>query len=283
MAVEIADGLRLVVADNPSPLTGRGTNTWILGTDRVVVIDPGPDMGAHLAVLLAAVGGSKVEAVIVTHAHRDHAGLARRLSQTTGAPLIGHGPMLAAAPTDHLARGEDAVQRDLDPDIRLGDSMIWRGPTGEIRALHTPGHLGDHLCLLWEGVAFSGDHVMGWASTVVAPPEGDMGEYMTSLGRLEAVGAARLFPGHGEPVEDPARRIAALRTHRLKREAEILSELGRGEARIADIVARLYADVPVALHQPAAQNVLAHLVDLHRRSRVAATPSPQPDALWRLR
>jgi glyoxylase-like metal-dependent hydrolase (beta-lactamase superfamily II) len=280
MAVEICEGLRLVVADNPSPLTGRGTNSWLLGTDRVVVIDPGPELEDHLAALLAAVRGAVVEAVIVTHAHRDHAGLARRFATVTGAPVLGFGP-LPSWPGP--ATGEDAVVRDLVPDMRLGDQDLWRGGAGALRALHTPGHLGDHLCLCWEGVVFSGDHVMGWASTVIAPPEGDMGAYMASLDRLEAEGAARLYPGHGAPVEEPAARIAALRAHRLAREGEILAELARGPARIGDLVTRLYAAVPVALHPAAVQNVLAHLLDLEAKSWVVAEPGLGRDALWRLR
>lgn len=285
MGAEIADGLRLVLADNPSPLTGRGTNTWIIGTDRVVVIDPGPALASHFAALTAETRGAAVEAVIVTHAHRDHAGLARRLAAETGAPLLGFGPV--GQPQQSIAgvtpeTGEDPVLRDLLPDVRLGDGTVWRGGAGEIRAVHTPGHLDDHLCLVWEGMAFSGDHVMGWSSTVIAPPDGHMGDYMASLARLDAVAASRLLPGHGDPVDEPGERIAALRAHRLAREAQILAELAHGPTRITRLVARLYAGVPTGLHRAAALNVLAHLIDLEGKKAVVASPAVGMDALWRL-
>lgn len=279
MAEELRPGLRRVRADNPSPLTGTGTNSWILGVGPVVVIDPGPDLPGHLAALLAAIGGARVEAIMVTHAHLDHSALAPALARATGAPVLAHGPLrdLPAAPPG----GGEGLDRDFRPDIPLADGALWRGAAGEIRALHTPGHLHDHLCLLWEGMAFSGDHVMGWASSVISPPEGDMGAYMASLDRLAAARADCLLPGHGDPVADPPSRIAELAAHRRAREAAILAALDAGLATIPDLVTRLYAETPRALHAAAARNVHAHLIDLHRRNLAMAEPVPDMAALWR--
>lgn len=278
MAEELRPGLRRVRADNPSPLTGTGTNSWILGVGPVVVIDPGPDLPGHLAALLAAIGGARVEAIMVTHAHLDHSALAPALARATGAPVFAFGPLrdLPAAPPG----GGEGLDRDFRPDIQLADGALWRGAAGEIRALHTPGHLHDHLCLLWEGMAFSGDHVMGWASSVISPPEGDMGAYMASLDRLAAARAGCLLPGHGDPVADPQSRIAELAAHRRAREAAILAALDAGPGTIPDLVTRLYADTPRALHAAAARNVLAHLIDLHRRNLAMAMPAPDMAARW---
>ena len=284
MEEEVWPGIRRVLAPNRSPLTGDGTNTWILGTDRLAVIDPGPAMAGHLVAILAAVGGAPVEAIFVTHAHRDHSALAPALANATGAPVLAFGRAAArlgvrgtGGDWPGMGEGHDA---GFVPDIALADGAVWRGAAGEVRALHTPGHLGDHLSLLWEDVAFSGDHVMGWATSVIVPPEGNMGDYMASLAKLWAEGAARLFPGHGPVVDDPAARIAALAAHRRGREAAILDALGRGPARIDVLVTELYSDVAPALHPAAARNVLAHLIDLHERSQVTALPQAGPGALW---
>ena len=284
MEEEVWPGIRRVLAPNPSPLTGEGTNTWIIGGDRLAVIDPGPAMAGHLEAILAAVGDTPVEAVFVTHAHADHCALAPALARATGAPVLAFGDAKARtkardAAGDLPGTAEGHVAGFV-PDIALADGAVWQGAAGEVRALHTPGHLGDHLSLLWEGVAFSGDHVMGWATSVIAPPEGNMGDYMASLAKLGAEGAVRLFPGHGPAVTDPAARIAALAAHRRAREAAILDALGRGPARIDALVATLYRDVASELHAAAAQNVLAHLLDLHTRGCVAALPLPGPGALW---
>jgi hydroxyacylglutathione hydrolase len=276
MAEALRAGLRLVRAENPSPLTGTGTNSWIIGTGAVAVIDPGPALPGHLAALLAAIGGARVEAIFVTHAHLDHSALAPALARATGAPVMAFG-------SGALPLGKETgegVDRGFRPDVTLANGERWTGEAGTVAALHTPGHLPDHLCLLWEGAAFSGDHVMGWASTVISPPEGDMGEYMASLDRLALVGAGTLYPGHGGVVADPAARIAALAAHRRGREAAILAALEAGPATIPALVSELYAEVPVALHAAAGRNVLAHLLDMARRKLVAARPAAGMAARW---
>jgi len=283
-------GLRRVLAPNPSPLTGAGTNSYILGHGRVAVIDPGPDDPGHLAALMAALEpGERVGWIVLTHSHRDHAGLARALSGATGAPVVGFGPAesgrspVMAALAGAGLRGGEGVVAGFAPDARLADGDRIDGDGWALVALHTPGHMANHLCLRWGEAVFSGDHVMGWASTLVSPPDGDMGQYMASLDALQAVGPARLYPGHGAPVPDPAARIDELRAHRRMRETQILSALRDGPADSATLAARLYTETPPALLGAAARNVLAHLIDLHARDRVTTDGTPGPDSAFAYR
>lgn len=271
----LAPGLRRLLAPNPSLLTGPGTNTYLLGEGAITVIDPGPDLDSHLAAILAATAGQRVERIVVTHAHADHSGLALRLARATGAEVLAHGTAAEGlCPASPLATAVGSAGEGLDrrfrPDRRLadGDRIAFAG--GALVVVHSPGHLGGHLCLGWGEVLFSGDHVMGWASTVVSPPEGDMAAYMASLERLVAGGWRRLLPGHGDPVEDPPARIAELVAHRRLREAEVLAVLAAGPARLDALVAAIYAQSPRALWPAASRNILAHLVDLESRNLVAA-------------
>lgn len=277
-------GLRLVRAPNPGPMTERGTNSWILGEGRVAVIDPGPGLPAHLAAIEAALApGERVAQVLVTHAHADHAGLARTLAARWRAPVLAFGPpgsgrsarMAALAATAELGGGEGAAT-GFRPDEVLADGAELAGEGWRLVAHRTPGHTGDHLCFAWGDVVFSGDHVMGWASSMVSPPDGDMAAYMASLDRLAALQARRLLPGHGDPVEEPGARIAQLKAHRLAREAAILAALADGPETPAGLAARLYADTPPALLPAATRNVLAHLIALAERGAVAAEGLPGP-------
>ena len=277
--------LRCLTAANPSPLTGTGTNTYLLGASDIAIIDPGPDLPSHLAAILAALGpGQRVSHILVTHAHRDHSALAPRLAALTGAPVLAFGTALAgrsqqmATLAPHLPPAGEGLDLAFRPDARLAEGDSLAGPDWELAARHTPGHLGGHLCLALGQLLFSGDHVMGWATSIVAPPDGDMSDYMASLRRLQDSSWRRFLPGHGGPIEDPASRLADLIAHRLARESAILTELAKGPDRIAPLTRRVYHDIPAALLAAAERNVFAHLVDLACRNLVRAAPTLHPES-----
>lgn len=288
--IRLGPALRCLRAPNPGPLTGPGTNTWILGAGIVAVIDPGPEDAGHLEAILGALApGERISHILVTHSHRDHAPLARALSAATGAPICAYGDSLAgrSAVMAALAAGGglgggEGVDAGFKPDLELADGACLTIGSETVRALWTPGHFGNHMCFLWRSDAFSGDHVMGWSSTLVSPPDGDLTAFMHSLDRLEAAAPRRLFPGHGDPVADGGARIRELRAHRKAREAAILSQLAYGPQTVAAITAAIYTDTPPALHAAARRNVLAHLIDLNQRGMVAASPTPTPEARFRL-
>lgn len=285
--LRLAPGLRRVLAPNPSAFTGPGTNSYLIGEGRVALIDPGPADPAHLAALLAALApGEVVEAILVTHAHHDHSALAPALAAQVSAPILafgtaldGRSPALAALPD--LGGGE-GLDMGFRPDIRLADGEAVTGPDWSLRVLHTPGHLGNHISLIWDDAMFSGDMAMGWATSIVSPPDGDMTAYMASLARMSAQGARILYPGHGAEVQDAAGRLAELARHRRSREAQILAALAPGPARVETVTARVYTDLPTALLPAAHRNVLAHLLDLHGRTQIKAIPHPGLDALWQI-
>lgn len=278
----VSPRIRRVVAENPGPFTFTGTGTYIVGDGAVAVIDPGPDDPAHLAALLAAVKGETVSHVLVTHTHRDHAPLARPFAQAVGAPV------LAARPPDRQARVpgglDEAEDPDFSPDVILKDGHRISGPGWTLETMATPGHASNHLAfaLIEENALFSGDHVMGWSTTVVAPPDGDMGAYMQSLERVMARGFQTLWPTHGAPVTDVAPFLEAYRAHRLEREAQILARLEAGDRTIAEMVPVLYAATDSRLWPAASLSVLAHLIDLVRRGIVEADSLPQQASAYQI-
>lgn len=277
--------IRRVIAENPGPFTYTGTGTYIVGRPdpgaTVAVIDPGPLDDRHLAALLAAVAGQTVSHVLVTHTHRDHAPLARPFAEAVGAEI------LAAAPPRRVTHASAGMDEDDDEDFRpdrmLGDGAVITGDGWTLETLATPGHASNHLCfaLIEENALFSGDHVMGWSTTIVAPPDGDMIAYMDSLERVIARGFRTLWPTHGAPVTEPEPFLAAYRAHRLERERQILAALTAEGVCIADMVPGLYAAVDPRLWPAASLSVLAHLIALVRQGRAAADGEPTLQAVYR--
>ena len=268
----LAPGLRVVTAPNPGPMTFTGTRSYLVGEGEVAVIDPGPDDPAHLAALAAAVAGERVAAVLVTHAHRDHSAGARAFAARVGAPLLARGPVPVADIPGFAAGGGEGRDAGFRPDAVIGEGGRLAGPGWTLVAVETPGHTADHLAFAWPeaDALFSGDHVMGWATTLISPPDGSLGAFRASLSRLQGRPETVYYPGHGAPVADPQRILAHILAHRERREAEIVAALARGPATVAGLVAALYAGVDPRLHPAAARNVLAHLIDLEARGRVAA-------------
>ncbi len=278
--------IRRILAPNPSALTGTGTNTYVIGATDLVVIDPGPDLDDHLAAILAAAAGRPVTRIVVTHAHRDHSALVPRLAAATGAEVLafgtateGRSPRMADW-AGRLPPAAEGLDPDFIPDRRLTGGERLSGPDWELSIHHTPGHLGSHICLALGEMLFSGDHVMGWSSSIVAPPDGDMTDYMASLHRLAEREWQVLLPGHGEAVADPAARLSALIAHRRNREAAILAALALAPATATELTARIYQDIPRTLWPAARQNVLAHLVDLSARSLVSAPSTTAPEPIF---
>ena len=270
-------GLRRIVADNPSPMTYRGTNTYLLGTAGLAVIDPGPASAPHLRAILDAVGpDQRITHIIVTHTHLDHSPLARDLAQACGAPVLAFGDAHAGRSSvmQQLAAagdigGGEGIDEDFSPDILIKDDAVIVCDGTALRAIHTPGHIGNHLSLAWNDACFTADHVMGWASSLVSPPDGDLTDFMSSCARLQEQDWRVFYPGHGAPVTDPAARLDWLIRHRQSREADILAALKSGPATAQDLARLIYTETPAALLGAATRNVLAHLVDLTGKKRVA--------------
>ncbi|WP_338446223.1 MBL fold metallo-hydrolase [Pelagerythrobacter marensis] len=265
--------VRRVLAPNPSPYTYTGTQTYIVGdAGRVAVIDPGPDDEAHIAAILEALDGAEVAAIMCTHTHRDHSPGARPLAAETGAPVVGCAPL--ALDRDVLdawgPRADASFDSDYAPDRVLEDGEAMTGPGWTLRAVHTPGHTSNHLCFALEetGALFTGDHVMGWSTSVVVPPDGDMGEYMGSLERLHARDDRVYYPAHGPAVDKPRQLVRGMIGHRRQRENQILRLLGDAPLAAADFVSRMYKGLDPRLHGAAEMSVTAHLLDLERRGLV---------------
>lgn len=285
VAEELATGLRRLVAPNPSLMTGPGTNTYLLGNKSVAVIDPGPAIPEHLEAILSATdGGTRISHILVTHAHLDHSELAAALARSTGAPVLAFGDATAGRPFPNMPEIEPQEGLDLAfrPDRRLRDGDTISTTEWSLTAMHTPGHLGGHLAFEWQTSAFSGDLAMGWSTTLVAPPDGDMQAYMASLDKLLRSTPCHLYPGHGDPVKDAPQRLAELLAHRRKREAQVLAVLAEGPATSATIADLVYAGLPTALIPSAVLSVLAHLIDLERRTVVAADGNIGLSQLFRL-
>ena len=270
-------------------MTYWGTNTYLLGHQAIAVIDPGPDDAAHLSAILAAVGTARVTHVIVTHNHLDHSPLARRLADATGAQVFAFGTHLAGRSTimqrlaaEGLAGGGEGIDHDFAPDVLLEDDEVITGDEWSLRVIHTPGHIGNHISLAWGDTIFTGDHVMGWASSLVSPPDGDLTDFMTSCARLGAFASQIYYPAHGAPITDPHARLSWLVNHRKSREAQILAALQGQTLSVAALTRLIYTQVAPALLPAAERNVFAHLVDLHQKGVVTANPTLSAAAKFQL-
>jgi glyoxylase-like metal-dependent hydrolase (beta-lactamase superfamily II) len=272
----LGQGITRLRAGNPSPMTGSGTNSYVLqGPAGALVIDPGPDHAAHLEAILAQIGPAPLAAILVTHAHLDHSALVPRLAARASAPVLafgrasdGRSELMQRLAAEGLAGGGEGVDHSFTPDQRLSDGQSLNLAGLQIEVLATPGHMCSHLSFVLGETLFSGDHVMGWASSLISPPDGDMGAYMASLAALQRRPWQRLLPGHGPEVSDPATRLAELITHRKARETAVLEALHHAPASAHALATAIYTDTPAALLPAAARNILAHLIDLHERKLV---------------
>lgn len=282
--VSVAPDVQRVTARNPSPFTFHGTNSYVVGRDTLAVIDPGPDDEGHLRTLLDVIAERPVSHIFVSHTHRDHSPLAARLKERTGAQVLAEGPHRPARP---LHIGEtNALDASADtafiPDIALPDGELVSGDGWTIRTVLTPGHTANHAAFALEGtgILFSADHVMSWATSIVAPPDGAMADYMASLDRLIERGDRLLLPGHGGPVTAPRAYMRGLKTHRKMRERAILERMRAGDRTIPDMVRAIYRDTDPRLHGAAGLSVLAHLEDLVARGVVATNAAPAIDGIF---
>ncbi|MEJ6517177.1 MAG: MBL fold metallo-hydrolase [Pseudomonadales bacterium] len=276
------------MAPNPSPMTYLGTNTFIIGKDQLCVIDPGPDNDAHLDALLTAIGNTPVSHIIVTHNHLDHSPLAKRLSEATGAQvyafgnhLAGRSAIMSELAAKGFAGGGEGIDHDFAPDVTLQDGEVIATPDWTLKVIHTPGHIGNHISLIWGDAVFTGDHVMGWASSLVSPPDGDLTDFMASCAKLQTIPARVYYAGHGGPIHAPKARLDWLIAHRLGRETQILEALQSGPMTPFEITKVIYTDVPKTLMLAAERNVFAHLIDLHQRGKISATPNLSPVGKYR--
>jgi glyoxylase-like metal-dependent hydrolase (beta-lactamase superfamily II) len=286
--VELQPGLRRILAPNPSPMTYRGTNTYLLGTRDIAVIDPGPLSDAHLSAILGALQpNQRISHIIVTHSHLDHSPLAAPLATRVGAPILafggpeaGRSAVMTQLAGHGLAGGGEGIDTAFRPDVEIGDGEVIEGDGWNLEVIHTPGHLGNHIALAWGDVCFTADHVMGWASSLVSPPDGDLTDFMTACHRLRARDWSVFHTGHGAPITNPAGRLDWLIQHRLGREAQILSALENAPGTARQLAERIYTDTPPALLPAAERNVFAHLVDLEGKSQVFPTGDLSAEAVF---
>ena len=277
-AEQLQDDLVVITANNASPMTFTGTRSYILGTDNLIVIDPGPENNQHFKSIMDYVGKRKVTDIIITHSHVDHSPLSRRLKNETGASIIGFGSADEAR-TSFMKKlsssldlgGEEGIDKDLTLDEKVIDKQLLKKNDYTIEVIHTPGHLSNHICLsIKEKKAlFSGDHVMGWATTLISPPDGDLGSFMKSLEKLSKRDEQVYYPGHGKPVKDPKQMVLAQIAHRRDREIQILKSISKISRTPAEIVEEVYVGLNPMLKPAAVRNVLAHLIDLYEREKVS--------------
>ena len=272
--------VRRVIAPNASAFTFHGTGTYIIGNGSVAIVDPGPDLPTHVDALLDAVRDETVSHILVTHTHLDHSPATVAVKAATGAPSYAFGPHGRGGDGEKVEEGADF---DFIPDHRVADGETIAGDGWTVEGVHTPGHTSNHMCfaLKEENALFPGDHVMGWSTTIVSPPDGDMRAYMASLDKVLARSEGIYYPTHGAPIADPPPYVAALLAHRHEREDQIVACLADGIGQIPDMVARMYADIDPKLHRAAARSVLSHLIHMVDTGRAASDGTPGPDTAYR--
>ncbi|MBU6405971.1 MAG: MBL fold metallo-hydrolase [Alphaproteobacteria bacterium] len=282
LAQSVSPLIRRVVANNPGPFTYLGTGVYIVGQGSVAVIDPGPIVDGHLEVLLKALEGETVSHIFVTHGHMDHSPAARPLAALTGAVIYASGEPVK--PTDSEVRMEAGDDLSFRPDVAIEDGAVFQGAGWTIEAVSTPGHTSHHMAyaLREENALFPGDHIMGWSTTVISPPDGNMGDYLKSLEKVRDRNFDTLWPTHGPPVRDVQPFVQAYIDHRRGREAQILAQLALGPASIKTMVPTLYADVDPRLHPAACHSVLAHMLQLVKEGRVLCASDPCVDSVYAL-
>jgi glyoxylase-like metal-dependent hydrolase (beta-lactamase superfamily II) len=285
-AEEVVPGVRRIVADNPGPFTFKGTLTYVVGRGKVAIIDPGPDDPAHIQAVLDAVRGETVTHIFVTHTHRDHSPAVPAIKAATGATVYAEGPHRASRPLNagEAPRMEASNDMDFRPDHAMADGEVVSGDGFALEGVATPGHTANHMAFALKGtdVLFSGDHVMGWSTTIVAPPDGAMSDYMASLNKLSKRGETLYLPGHGGVIREAPRFVAGLTLHRKAREASILHRLAKGATDIATIVRAIYIGIDPRLTNAAGFSVLAHMEDLVARGEVATDGPPTINGVYRL-
>ena len=280
---QVSPLIRRVVAENPGPFTFRGTGVYIIGHGDIAVIDPGPDQPGHLDVLLNAIGGERVSHIFVTHGHMDHSPAARPLAAATGAKI--YASPEPVQPTDveevRMEAGDDLT---FTPDVEVSDGDVFKGSNWTVEAVSTPGHTSHHFAyaLREENALFTGDHIMGWSTTVISPPDGDMSDYLRSLEKVRDRNYTTLWPTHGPPVREVRHFVQSYIDHRLAREDQIMEQLAQGRARIREMVPVIYADVDKALYPAACHSVLAHMIRLVKLGRVRCDGAPGVDSAYRL-
>lgn len=280
-----------VIAPNPSQMTFWGTNSYILGTGHErVLIDVGPENEAHRNALLNALPDrARFSHILITHAHKDHSAGAQSMAQISGAPVYAFGDAVAGrsdvmqslAKTGNLGGGE-GVDLDFKPDVCLIDQQTLDTAAGPIKALHTPGHMGNHLCFAWKDRVFTGDLIMGWSSSLISPPDGDAAAFRTSCQKLLARTDGRLYPGHGAPLQTAHARITSLLDHRTSRETQVLQALSHHSLTLTETTQAVYGDLNPFTFKAAMRNTFAHLIDLQQQYKVSATPNLSETAVFSL-
>ena len=280
---QIAPGIRRVIANNPGPFTFHGTGTYILGTGNVAVIDPGPDDEEHIGAILAALDGETISHILVTHTHMDHSPGCRPLQALTGAPTYAYGPH-GAGKLEQGVQVEEGGDMDFAPDHLVKHGDIIQGGDWTVECVYTPGHTSNHMCfaLQEQKALFTGDHVMGWSTSIISPPDGDMAAYMRSLELLLERDDAVYWPTHGPSIIDPKTHVRAYIAHRIEREEQILKCIDEGTHSIRDMVPLMYRDTPEFMYPAAARSVLAAMENLLRKNQVVADGGePSMDSVYR--